>query len=482
MTAILGGADRSIWIVSIGALCGSTLSPPISQAADYWGRKWFVVGFTICGAVGTLIASRSQTFGQLIAGQVIACCAFGAQPLCHAIASEILPRKYRSLAQGACNTAAALGGGTGLLVGGGLVRTNPENFRTFFYITTALYAGAAFIIFWLYNPPLRALQRSLTLSQKLGRLDWIGYALFMPGLILFSFALTSSSGMYAWKSVKVIAPLVVGCLMLVAFGIYEWRFTREGMFHHDLFRGRNFVIAESALFAEGLVFFATTAYYGFEIVVLFDQDLFSGGAYFSLGFLVMILATNLTGVYCSRTKTVRLPLVLSFVSFTIFCAAMASVNPSMRRNALGYTPFFGLALGTALNAIVTVAQLSTPPDLISITTGLMISTRSVGGTVGLAIFSAVFSGTLNRELPEKVLLATVPLGLDPAYLGMLLGGLTTSNSTLLNAIPGVTPGILQAGGVAIKEAYTLGFRYVWITAMAFAVTGVIGKHYPLPFA
>jgi hypothetical protein len=282
--------------------------------------------------------------------------------------------------------------------------------------------------------------------------------------------------------VKIIAPLVVGCLMLVVFAIYEWRFTREGMFHHDLFRGtggRNFVIAELSLFAEGLVFFATTAYYGFEIVVLFDQELFTGGAYFSVGFLVMILATNITGFYCSRTKTVRLPLVLAFVSFTIFCAAMASVNPSMRRNALGYSPFFGIALGTALNAIVTVAQLSSPPDLIAITTGLMISTRSVGGTVGLAVFSAVFSGTLNRELPEKVLQASVPLGLNTAYLGMLLGGLTTGNSTLLNAIPGVTPGMLQAAGVAVKESYTLGFRYVWITAMAFAATGVMGKQYPL---
>lgn len=78
-----------------------------------------------------------------------------------------------------------------------------------------------------------------------------------------------------------------------------------------------------------------------------------------------------------------------------------------------------------------------------------------------------------------MLQASIPLGLNPAYLGMLLGGLTTGNSTLLNAIPGVTPGMLQAAGVTVKESYTLGFRYVWITAMAFAATGVMGKQYPL---
>ena len=69
ITAEIGGSAKSTWLAETVAITAGTLSPPVSQAADFWGRKWFVVGFTVCGAVGCLILSRANGFGQLIAGQ-----------------------------------------------------------------------------------------------------------------------------------------------------------------------------------------------------------------------------------------------------------------------------------------------------------------------------------------------------------------------------------------------------------------------------
>jgi hypothetical protein len=361
-------------------------------------------------------------------------------------------------------------------MGGALVRTDPSGFRTYFYITAGLYALCVAIIIWLYCPPVRELQQQLTHRQKLARLDWIGYAFFFPGLVLFCFALTSSSGVYPWKSAKIIGPLVVGASLLIAFGLYEWKGTREGMLHHDLFsRGRNFALAEAIMLVEGLVFFCATQYYGFEVSILYDKDLFQAGLDYTVGWWTMIVATTLCGVYCSWTKTIRPALTTAFVSFAIFSGTMASLNPSTRWSAVGFTPFFGIGLGIALNTLVTVAQLSTPPELISLTTGLMIGTRSVGGTIALAIYSAIFSGTLNDQIPAKVIKATIPLGFDETYLGELLGGLTEGNSTLLGEIPGITPDIIEAAGFGLKQAYTLAFRYCWITAAAFAGLAVLGK-------
>ena len=476
ITSVVGGANKSTWIVSAIAIEAGTLGPPVSQAADYWGRKWFVVVPTICGFVGSLIVARANTFGTLIGGQSIAALAAAAQPLLHAIASEITPRKYRPLAQASVNAAAALGAIIGLLMGGALVRTHASGFRTYFYVVAGFYALCAAIIAWLYQPPLRELQQQLTTRQKLARLDWIGYAFFFPGLVLVSFALTSSSGVYPWKSATIIVPLLVGAVLLISFALYEWKGTREGLLHHDLFsRGRNFAIAELIQLVEGLVFFCATQYYGFEVSVLYDKDLFQAGLDYTVGWWTMIVATTLVGLYCSWTKTIRPALTMGFVSFAIFSATMASLDPSTRWSAVGFTPFFGIGLGTALNTLVTVAQLSTPPELISTATGLMIGTRNVGGTIALAIYAAIFSNTLNNQLPKKVIEATVPLGFDPQYLGELLGGLTTGNSTLLGAIPGVTPSILEAAGSGVKQAYTLAFRYCWITAAAFAAVAVIGK-------
>lgn len=47
--------------------------------------------------------------------------------------------------------------------------------------------------------------------------------------------------------------------------------------------------------------------------------------------------------------------------------------------------FMGFGLGMTLVLLVTVAQLSTPPELIATASGLIISVRSLGGTIGIAI-------------------------------------------------------------------------------------------------
>ncbi|KAK1080140.1 hypothetical protein LTR33_005793 [Friedmanniomyces endolithicus] len=253
ITAVTGGADQKIWLISTLAISAAALGAPVSQAADFWGRKWFVVGFTGAGCVGCLIALRAHSFGVVIGGQSIACLALGAQPLVHAIASEIIPRKYRSFAQASVNLASSTGGIIGILMGGALVRHSPQGFRVYFYITAGLYGTIGLVVAWLYRPPPRRLQVEMSQRQRLAELDWYGYALFVPGLILFSYALTSSTGVYRWSSPNIIGPLVVGVILLIVFVLYEWKVTTTGILHHGLFsRGRNFAICLALIFTEGL--------------------------------------------------------------------------------------------------------------------------------------------------------------------------------------------------------------------------------------
>ncbi|KAK5948536.1 hypothetical protein OHC33_010432 [Knufia fluminis] len=480
ITGVVGGGNRSTWLTASIAICAGILSPPISQAADLWGRKWLLIGFSVCGGVGCLIASRANNFGVLIAGQVIGALSGGAQPIIHAVASEILPRKYRTFAQAATATAGGLGGIFGTLVAGALTKNDPNHFRIYYYIVTAMFWVGAVIVALLYNPPLRELQTKLTQWEKIGRLDWIGNALFVPGLLLFSFALTSAGELYPWKNPKVVGPLVVGGVLLIAFILYEWLFTKEGILHHAVFTsGRNFPLAYMCFFIEGLVFFATNRYYAYESVALYGKDTFSASTYYAVGFITLVVVTQLTGAYCSRSKTLRGPLVVGFTSFTIFAALMSSLTPSTRHNILGYVPFFGLGIGITLNLLVATAQFSAPKELISITTGLVIGVRSIGGTVGLAIFSAIFSGTLNNNLASKVIKETTAVGFDPQYLETLLSGLESHNSTLLDGIPGITSAIIAAAELGEKEAYTLSFRYVWISVTVFTFLAAISTYFPL---
>lgn len=388
IASALGGSDKSVWLSSPLAIMTVVLSPIVSQAADYWGRRWLLVSLTALGAVGSIIVSRADSMGMAIAGFTISGFSYGAQPLLHAVASEVLPRRYRSWGQAADLVANALGGVTALLVGGALNRdSNPtsESFRTFWYMETGIFAVAALLTIVLYNPPPTDKQASFTFMEKLGKLDWIGYALLTTGLVLFCIGLSWSENPYPWSDAHTSATFAVGLAFIVLLCVYEAFFKKDGMFHHGLFKNRNFPIALTCIFCEGVAFFACNQYFAFETGVLYESDNLLVGARYSVALLVSIVSALLAGLYCAVTKRVRFISVLAFVIFVAFFIGMALSGPEDSAQVWGFPVLLGFGLGMSLCALVTAAQLSTPPELISITSGLVIGIRSLGGAIGLAI-------------------------------------------------------------------------------------------------
>lgn len=109
------------------------------------------------------------------------------------------------------------------------------------------------------------------------------------------------------------------------------------------------------------------------------------GVRFAIAFIAEIAASGFTGLYCTTTKKVRYVTFIAFVIFTAFFICMATANKGSSMAVWGYPVLLGWGLGMTLIALVTVAQLSTPPELIAIASGLIISVRSLGGTIGIAI-------------------------------------------------------------------------------------------------
>lgn len=72
-------------------------------------------------------------------------------------------------------------------------------------------------------------------------------------------------------------------------------------------------------------------------------------------------------------------------------ALMASASLSTSTGVWGYPVFLGIGLGWSLTYLTTVAQLSTPPHLIAITSGILLAIRSFGGAIGLAICKYLLS-------------------------------------------------------------------------------------------
>jgi MFS family permease len=185
IAAVVGGGQNTTWIIAVTVIFNCYLPLPVSQAADYFGRRWFLIICTFLGVIGSIIIARAQSMGTAIAGETILSLSYGCQPLLHTVASEVLTRRSRGIAQAAVNGGVALGGIAGLLVGGAMTLNNPAGFRNFWYFTAGWYAVAVILTFFSYNPPPRPSQTNFTLKEKLRRLDWVGYVLLGPALVMW---------------------------------------------------------------------------------------------------------------------------------------------------------------------------------------------------------------------------------------------------------------------------------------------------------
>ena len=130
-----------------------------------------------------------------------------------------------------------------------------------------LWGATAIGIFVGYRPPKRHTRLDhLSFWQKLAQLDLPGAGLLTTGLTLFLTGLNLGGGLFSWTNARVLATLITGIIILISFGVYEWKGTKTGILNHDLFRGgkaagRTFAICVSLIFIEGILLFSYIIFY-----------------------------------------------------------------------------------------------------------------------------------------------------------------------------------------------------------------------------
>jgi hypothetical protein len=154
---------------------------------------------------------------------------------------------------------------------------------------------------------------------------------------------------------------------------------------------------------------------------------------------------------------------------------MATATLDSAQATFGYPVFLGFGLGVVVSNLTTAAQLSAPPALIAIVSGLLAGIRSFGGSIALPIFNSIFNGTFSKHLGSNIASAVMPLGLSPNVLGQFIAALSAEDEEALTEIPGVTPEIIAAGLHGLKSTFLISYRYVWIAAGAFAFVAAIGS-------
>src|SRR6478609_9604143 len=152
---------------------------------------------------------------------------------------------------------------------------------------------------------------------------------------------------------------------------------------------------------------------------------------------------------------------------------MANLKPGQLAAMWGYTVLAGFGLGFGLVIAVTTGQISTPPGLIATTSGLILTSRSLGGSVALPVYTAILNSSLSKHLGQKIAERVIPLGISAKDLPTFVSALANNDQRALAAIRGVTPQVISAGVAGLRSAYHIAFRGTWSAAAAVSAVGLI---------
>jgi hypothetical protein len=222
---------------------------------------------------------------------------------------------------------------------------------------------------------------------------------------------------------------------------------------------RKFPIAMSFVFVEGLVFFTADNYFAFEVSTLYETDPLRVGICYGINFITYALSAVDVAIYCSATKTIRLPVIVAFSSFVIFNILMATANP--RSSQQVETPHFSWIWSwrlfehtdhcrSALDSFQTDLNYIWDYDLCP------------------QPWWQCRSGYLRHHLRPWPF--AEPRFQDSNYhgpswpsespIGLPIGALTSNHKAALAKVPGAFPSIIGAAVGALMQAFDIAFRYV----------------------
>jgi MFS family permease len=317
-----------------------TLADPQGSLSDRFGKKWFIVTAGLIGVVGSAVSASAHATTTIVAGNVLTGVANAGCIMGVPAGQEVTPNRLRPWTMGFSQLLASCAVIAGTLAAGAFVKFH--SWRWSYGLNAFVYAAAALLVLAFYHPPppvlLRREQRSrrrrrhAAAASLLARVDHVGILLLTGSIAALLIALTWGGTTYAWSAGQVVAPLVVGCAGLGAFGVWEWRGTTEGIFDHRLFRdSRNFPILLLVCVVDGMLLLGVNVLFAQEVATLFTTDAMQIAATITPFLATSAFGCLPAGIIMARTKSYRTMLVGCLLWCSLF-TGMSSRLVSSRVN------------------------------------------------------------------------------------------------------------------------------------------------------
>ncbi|KAI8624729.1 MFS general substrate transporter [Xylariaceae sp. FL1651] len=473
----LGDASIAGWIIQGPLLIQSVLSPIVGRLSDVLDRKYLAAIPPLIAFVGAVVSATAKSMAVLIGGGVLIGTTLSTISIVQAIPSEILPLKFRALANGFAFIGGAIGGLVGSLGAGAVTNVSAGGWRYIFWIQAAFHGLTSVGLLCFYWPPVkRHIERpTMTLREYVWACDPIGSFLFISSATLLLIALDWAGGAYAWSSPHVAVPLSLGLALLGGFSIYEWVGRSDGLVAHVFFQqNANFAYAVFAFAVEGWIFYSAVNSVVPQIVLQlgFEADAWRISIRQLSYQLPALFASIPLTWYATRFKDLQSPLLITFTIFLVVTISYANIKPTWNDAQIGLGVLAGIGQAGPLTLLVACVQFTAPHAFLSTATGLAFSARAIGGAFGSAVLNAIINGHLNGQYNSAVSQAAVSAGLPISSVPALLQAFE-SGEIGSGAVEGANATIWVAATKASEWQYAYAYRLAWSSIIPFVVLAIV---------
>lgn len=400
----LGGFTHYTWVTTAYLIMATVMLPITGKITDMYGRKLlYIIGISIF-TTGSLLCGLSQTITQIILFRGFQGIGAGVMMAnAFTVVGDLFPPAERGKYQGLVSAVFGISSVIGPTLGGYLTDSLSWHWVFFINIPLALITIGLFIGFFPdYRP-----------DNGKARVDYPGVILLVLTVIPAMLALSWGGVDYPWLSVTIIGMFVFSVVMGILFIFVEKR-SEVPLLPLSLFKNSIVAFSDIVVFLTGIGMFGAIIFIPLYFQGVLGVSATTSGSFLTPMMMGVVFGGLISGQVLSRAGghyRIQGMAGLAFIAAGMFLLSRMTEETAYSA-AIVNIVITGFGLGITMPIYMIAVQNAVPYKMLGVGTSSIAFVRSIGGTVGLAIFGSVlnnrFAGDFIARIPDNIK-AVVPM-------------------------------------------------------------------------